>query len=139
MIPFILYKGGFAAFYNKYEDLCEKSVNIMPPSSATFPRKRSLLSRKPGPFTCPTPIIETAGVNPFFSNIRQNIELSSGITETIPIRLPEFDFDKSKIPAFMREVIGEGGKMKLAEAFHVSFIILFYFFRHFFKKKKFKY
>jgi len=111
-------KGGFAAFYNKYEDLCEKSVNIMPPSSATFPRKRSLLSRKPGPFTCPTPIIETAGVNPFFSNIRQNIELSSGITETIPIRLPEFGFDKSKIPAFMREVIGEGGKMKLAEAFH---------------------
>lgn len=80
------------------------------------------MSRKPGPFTCPTPIIELSGVNPFFSNIRQNIELSSGITETIPIRLPEgITFDKSQIPAFMRELIkDDGGKMKLAEAFQVN-------------------
>uniref|UniRef100_A0A1D1XQ21 protein-tyrosine-phosphatase n=1 Tax=Anthurium amnicola TaxID=1678845 RepID=A0A1D1XQ21_9ARAE len=111
-------KGGFAAFYGKYEDLCEKNVNGIPPSSGTFPRRRSLMNRKPGPFTCPTPIIEISGVNPFFSNIRQNIELSAGITETIPIRLPEgVTFNKSQIPAFMREVITEDGKMKLAEAF----------------------
>jgi len=111
-------KGGFTAFYNQYEDLCEKNVNGTATTSSTFPRRRSLMSRKPGPFTCPTPIIELSGVNPFFSNIRQNIELSSGITETIPIRLPEgITFDKSQIPAFMRELITDDGKMKLAEAF----------------------
>ncbi|CAB5190073.1 unnamed protein product [Rhizophagus irregularis] len=113
-------KGGFTAFFNQYADLCEKSVvNGTGTVPSTFPRRRSLMSRKPGPFTCPTPIIELSGVNPFFSNIRQNIELSSGITETIPIRLPEgITFDKSQIPAFMRELIkDDGGKMKLAEAF----------------------
>ncbi len=120
-----IFIGGFTAFYRKHEDLCEKSVmtNGMILSSATYPRKRSAINNKSGPFTCPTPIIETAGVNPFFTNIRQNIELSSGITETIPIRLPEgIVFDKSQIPAFMREIIyGEDGKMKLAEAFHVRY------------------
>ncbi|RIA91223.1 protein-tyrosine phosphatase-like protein [Glomus cerebriforme] len=112
-------KGGFTAFHKKYEGLCEKTLNDTPSSSGTFPRRRSLMNRKPGPFTCPTPIIEISGVNPFFTNIRQNIELSSGITETIPIRLPEGAvFDNSQIPAFMRDIIGDNGKMKLAESFH---------------------
>ncbi|CAI2169123.1 2558_t:CDS:2 [Funneliformis geosporum] len=112
-------KGGFAAFYSKYEHLCEKSVNGAILSSSTFPRKRSTISHKSGPFTCPTPIIEAVGVNPFFTNIRQNVELSSGITETIPVRLPEgVVFDKSQIPSFMREIVyGENAKMKLAESF----------------------
>ncbi|GBC03859.1 hypothetical protein RclHR1_05370004 [Rhizophagus clarus] len=110
-------KGGFTAFQKQYENLCEKNVNNVP-ANGTFPRKKSLMNRKPGPFTCPTPIIELSGVNPFFSNIRQNIELSAGITETIPIRVPQdITFDKSQIPAFMRELIKDDGKMKLAESF----------------------
>jgi hypothetical protein len=116
-----LLSGGFTAFHNQHEDLCEKNVNNVGTVAGTFPRRKSLMNRKPGPFTCPTPIIELSGVNPFFSNIRQNIELSAGITETIPIRLPEgIKFDKSQIPAFMRELIKDDGKMKIAESFQVK-------------------
>ncbi|CAG8473130.1 13639_t:CDS:2 [Acaulospora colombiana] len=80
----------------------------------------SSISRKPGPFTCPTPIIEMAGINPFFSNIRQNMEMSSGITETIPVRVPQgINLDRSKLPKFILDVVyGDNGDRKLAEAFH---------------------
>ncbi|CAG8499309.1 3772_t:CDS:2 [Diversispora eburnea] len=88
--------------------------------SGSFPRRGSSIGRKPGPFTCPTPIIEISGVNPFFSNIRQNIELSSGITQTIPIRIPQnIDINESKLPTFIRNLISnEEGKTILAEVFH---------------------
>ncbi|CAG8574829.1 13283_t:CDS:2, partial [Racocetra fulgida] len=110
-------KGGFLAFSEKYEDLCEKAMrNGSLPLSAKVPRWRPSINNKPGPFTCPTPIVEVAGVNPFFANIRQNLELSSGITETISIRVPD-NIDHSKLPGFMRDVIGENGDVKLAEIF----------------------
>lgn len=42
-----------------------------------------------GPFTAPMPQFENQAFNPFFSNIRQNMELSHGpIRERFPIRLP---------------------------------------------------
>lgn len=42
-----------------------------------------------GPFTAPMPKFENQAFNPFFSNIRQNMELSHGpIRERFPIRLP---------------------------------------------------
>ncbi|KAF0378313.1 Tyrosine-protein phosphatase 2/3 [Gigaspora margarita] len=107
-------KGGFMTFSEKHADLCEKTIkNGSLPSSAKNPRT---IHNKFGPFTCPTPIIEYAGVNPFFSNIRQNLELSCGITETIPVRVPD-NADLSKLPGFMRDVLGESGEMKLAEIF----------------------
>ncbi|CAG8445059.1 10718_t:CDS:2 [Ambispora leptoticha] len=116
-------KGGFRAFSVKYPELCEQAlINTNSKPSTTLPRRKGLneSSRRLGPFTCPTPIIEVAGVNPFFSNIRQNYELSVGITETIPIRLPEGNtFDQTKIPEFMNSLIyGENGRNKLAQIFH---------------------
>ncbi|KAG0739504.1 hypothetical protein G6F57_002188 [Rhizopus arrhizus] len=42
-----------------------------------------------GPFTAPMPQFDNQAFNPFFSNIRQNMELSHGpIRERFPIRLP---------------------------------------------------
>ncbi|CAO3639156.1 unnamed protein product [Cunninghamella echinulata] len=42
-----------------------------------------------GPFTAPMPQFENQAFNPFFSNIRQNMELAHGpIKERFPIRLP---------------------------------------------------
>ncbi|KAI7870819.1 protein-tyrosine phosphatase-like protein [Spinellus fusiger] len=42
-----------------------------------------------GPFTAPMPQFENQAFNPFFSNIRQNMELSHGpIRERFPVRLP---------------------------------------------------
>ncbi|KAG9293654.1 hypothetical protein G9A89_018991 [Geosiphon pyriformis] len=116
-------KGGFLSFSDKYRELCEDaSVGLLNPNPpTTLPRRRTAdEKRKPGPFTCPTPIIEISGVNPFFSNIRQNYELSVGITETIPIRIPEgIKIDRSKLPAFMDNLVySEGGRGKLARNFH---------------------
>ncbi|CAG8545286.1 6414_t:CDS:2 [Paraglomus occultum] len=112
-------KGGFMAFCSKYTDLCEHTESI--PSA--FPRRTfsaPALMRKPGAFTCPTPVIEIDGVNPFFSNIRQNYELIGGITEKIPVRFPEgVRFEANDLPAFLRDICSEnGGKDRLAEAFY---------------------
>lgn len=42
-----------------------------------------------GPLTAPMPKFENQAFNPFFSNIRQNLELShGGIKERFPVRLP---------------------------------------------------
>ncbi|CAG8446766.1 5259_t:CDS:2 [Ambispora gerdemannii] len=116
-------KGGFRAFSAKYPELCEQAITITnqnPPT--TLPRRRGLneTSRRLGPFTCPTPIIEVAGVNPFFSNIRQNYELSVGITETIPIRVPDgIAVDRTRVPEFMVNLIyGDDGRKKVAQKFH---------------------
>jgi len=79
--------------------------------------------RKPGAFTCPTPVIEIDGVNPFFSNIRQNYELIGGITETVPVRFPEgIPINANQLPVFLRDICSENrGKDRLAEAFYVSY------------------
>ncbi|KAI9284835.1 protein-tyrosine phosphatase-like protein [Umbelopsis sp. AD052] len=81
-----------------------------------------------GPLTAPMPKFENQAFNPFFSNIRQNLELSHGsIKERFPVRLPasyNVDFntgnvkgavhpmrscigtdDGSTIPAWLRKVL----------------------------------
>ena len=47
-----------------------------------------MMKPKLAPFTAPMPHFENQAFNPFFSNIRQNMELSHGpIRERFPIRL----------------------------------------------------
>ncbi|CAJ0645224.1 11367_t:CDS:2 [Entrophospora sp. SA101] len=113
-------KGGFPSFSSKFPGLCEKVDSNNNNNSGTFPRRRLSLGRKPGPFTCPTPVTESSNVNHFFNNIRQNIE-GVAITETIPIRIPtqnNISLDQSKLPPFIRDVaFKDNGRMKLAELF----------------------
>ncbi|OZJ06905.1 hypothetical protein BZG36_00056 [Bifiguratus adelaidae] len=63
-------------------------ITVTPP-----PQRRPQLSMRSllGPLTAPmrTPAFENQAFNPFFSNIRQNMELGSGkITERFSVRLP---------------------------------------------------
>ncbi|CAO3597461.1 unnamed protein product [Absidia cylindrospora] len=107
-------QGGFDAFHSLYPDHClltplsTSSTNGQSSNSLPFLRNKmpnglktpslNLGSLPPatgpsmniGPFTAPMAQFENQAFNPFFSNIRQNMELSDGpIKERFPIRLPD--------------------------------------------------
>ncbi|KAI8144705.1 protein-tyrosine phosphatase-like protein [Fennellomyces sp. T-0311] len=100
-------------------------LGSLPPSSSA-----------PGPFTAPTMALDNQQFNPFFSNIRQNMELSHGsIKERFPIRLPsscQIDMGTGRVttdqrplrqpvmPPWLREMINTtDGPRKLAELYEV--------------------
>ncbi|KAI9319786.1 protein-tyrosine phosphatase-like protein [Dichotomocladium elegans] len=71
-------KGGYDAFHASFADQCEIS-------KASDQGRPKMVA----PFTAPMPQFENQAFNPFFSNIRQNMELAHGpIRERFPIRLP---------------------------------------------------
>ncbi|KAI8332097.1 protein-tyrosine phosphatase-like protein [Chlamydoabsidia padenii] len=105
-------QGGFDAFQSLYPDHCilspPSSTNGQSTNSLPFLRNRIVNGMKTpslhlgslppasaaplnlGPYTAPMPHFENQAFNPFFSNIRQNMELSHGpIKERFPIRLPD--------------------------------------------------
>ncbi|KAI8372874.1 protein-tyrosine phosphatase-like protein [Radiomyces spectabilis] len=110
-------KGGFDAFMGAFPTQCESSPPVsnradagrsLPPAFSIHPHREAQnplegrrrpqlqLSNLPpptsslGPFTAPMPQFDNQAFNPFFSNIRQNMELSHGpIRERFPINLPE--------------------------------------------------
>lgn len=52
------------------------------------------------------PQLPASSANPFFDNIRQNRELAHGITERIPLDLPELDPSEVQLlPAFLKKLI----------------------------------
>lgn len=106
-------KGGFDAFSSAFKESCESNATSPQPPNSNFgpptiggdsfslnlpqrgTRPKLRLNNMPaatpslGPFTAPIPQFENQAFNPFFSNIRQNMELSHGpIRERFPIRLP---------------------------------------------------
>ncbi|KAI8990045.1 protein-tyrosine phosphatase-like protein [Pilobolus umbonatus] len=103
-------QGGYEAFSLKYKHQCESTpisggspaMSLGLPTSLGESVTVNRANRKPllrlsnlpvstpiGPFTAPMPQFENQAFNPFFSNIRQNMELSHGpIRERFPIRLP---------------------------------------------------
>ncbi|ORZ18098.1 protein-tyrosine phosphatase-like protein [Absidia repens] len=106
-------QGGLDAFQSLYPDLCiasplPPSTNGQTSNSLPFLRNKIVNGMKTpslhlgslppassaplnlGPYTAPMPHFENQAFNPFFSNIRQNMELSHGpIKERFPIRLPD--------------------------------------------------
>lgn len=102
-----------------------------------------------GPFTAPMPQFENQAFNPFFSNIRQNMELSHGpIRERFPVRLPpkcyvdpqnedHIQVDRAprciagghmdpehsncfRAPTWLQNIIKEQGPKVLAESYEVT-------------------
>ena len=72
--------------------------------------------------THPTPMARMAA-NPFYDNIRQNIELSQGITERIPLHLsPSLLARISELPfAWLREIATIAGQDEGTEALAMQF------------------
>lgn len=164
--------GGFEAFCSQFIKNCESSNNAekMPAVSQLGPptiggdsfslnlpakagRPKLRLGNMPmatpsiGPFTAPMPQFENQAFNPFFSNIRQNMELSHGpIRERFPIRLPSKcnvnlgdaitiqckevsprcvagsymkETESFQPPDWLQNTIGENGTQLLAETYEV--------------------
>ena len=132
---------------NNNNNDANSSNNPLVPTFQTGSRKRpqglhlgSLpsLSSAPGPFSAPTVAMDNQQFNPFFSNIRQNMELSHGsIKERFPIRLPSSSSCQvdmatgrvtkrqlrqglSVVPAWLRGMFNSNeGPRKLAELYEV--------------------
>ena len=60
--------------------------------------------------------------NPFFDNIRQNLELACGITDVVPLEPGELsDAQKARLPAFLQSLLAQPSKKRaehLAELFY---------------------
>ena len=108
-------RGGFSDFANKYPDLVDKSAT----SEAEHPGKTNLSidSRMAGSMPvaggCPMPTSKTAA-NPFFGNIRQNMDLIGGVGQ-IAIKYPAALTDRlmEELPRWLREAADENDKGKL--------------------------
>ncbi|PGG96176.1 protein-tyrosine phosphatase [Blastomyces parvus] len=89
-------RGGFTQFATEFPDLVESNENNEPANLAGQPRSISLvLPNKPGiAGGCSIPKSNTAA-HPFFSNIRQNMDLIGGVGQ-IPIKLPRSMSGKSR-------------------------------------------
>lgn len=72
-------------------------------------------SEKPvgGIFNCPLPVHQSI-VNPFFSNIRQNMDLLGGVGE-MPVHLPQAMGAENiaRLPAWLKEVACQEGSSKI--------------------------
>lgn len=104
--------GGFNAFSDRFPSLIQRQNQ--PVSDATSmkssPMELSLPSAAPVAGGCALP--ESASVTiPFFSNIRQNMDLVSGVGQ-IPLQLPETLTEprKSALPSWLRDVSDSADK-----------------------------
>ena len=99
--------GGISAFGAEpgTEDLlvstaqaCDQQDNVVQPRF--LPRQAFALH---GPLDVRSP---RQFANPFFNNIRQNMELGAGITDIVPLEVPELsDVQRSRLPRFMRDML----------------------------------
>ena len=96
--PAIL-RGGFAEFSKKYSDLIIDSLQ-----GTKKPGLSIDSSIMPVAGGCPMPSAKDAPVNPFFGNIRQNMDLIGGVGQ-MPLKLPHSMTDRSfqELPSWIRE------------------------------------
>ena len=108
-------RGGFLDFAKKYPDLIDKSAA----SSTDSPGKTNLSidSKMAGSMPvaggCPMPITKTAA-NPFFGNIRQNMDLIGGVGQ-MPIKHPAALSERliEELPKWLREAADDKDKGKV--------------------------
>ena len=103
-------RGGFVSFSTKFPHLVDSA-----PAAGTQDPNQSQLSIDPqaagiAPVAggCPMPTAKTAA-NPFFGNIRQNMDLIGGVGQ-MPLKRPEVLTDKSmsELPTWLREASDKG-------------------------------
>ena len=112
--------GGFGAFAAAYSDKIDRTALVntskgLSLRGAPWSGGGGVLG---GAFNCPLPA-EQSAVNPFFSNIRQNMDLIDGVGE-IPIHLPAAmgSTEISQLPAWLGEVSRkDDGSKVVAERF----------------------
>ncbi|KAI5280134.1 hypothetical protein KEM54_003864, partial [Ascosphaera aggregata] len=118
---FILH-GGFSRFTSEFSN-CTEADDVCAPQKPSMMAKRLNLSL-PKPTViggCPMPTKSNCPVNPFFSHIRQNIELTNGVGQ-IPINVPESmsGHERQLLPAWLRSVIMDNGKLASERFFEIE-------------------
>ncbi|KAF8899567.1 hypothetical protein CPB85DRAFT_1565533 [Mucidula mucida] len=78
-------QGGFQGVWRDHKELIDQAPISSPPSAFRAPRRSS---PAPGSLRPSMSISHQQPYNPFFETVRQNVELSHGITERIPLKLP---------------------------------------------------
>ncbi|KAI9830448.1 MAG: hypothetical protein M1819_005700 [Sarea resinae] len=110
--PYIL-RGGFAEFSKQFPDKVE---SVKSESASPTVKGLSLSPSKPGPTAvaggCPMPATKSAA-NPFFGNIRQNMDLIGGVGQ-FPIRRPALmsKQKESRLPSWIRKASDERDRGK---------------------------
>ncbi|KAF3927625.1 hypothetical protein AA313_de0209675 [Arthrobotrys entomopaga] len=110
-----LLSGGFDEFNESYPEF----VDYKPLHSETKASNPLSLAGSadggPPAFNCTMP---KNAANPFFSNIRQNMDLIGGVGE-IPLKIPPYITSEVRraMPKWMREVLKDGSAAKLADKF----------------------
>ncbi|KAF3939714.1 hypothetical protein ABW19_dt0207277 [Dactylella cylindrospora] len=110
-----LLSGGFQEFDECYPELVDHK-SLQDQSAVNKPLSLAGSSDGgPPAFNC---IMPKTAANPFFSNIRQNMDLIGGVGE-IPVKIPPYVVSEVRraMPKWMREVLKEDGAKKLADKF----------------------
>ena len=108
----LILRGGFGNFANKFPDHVDRRLASEMDSSN--PRKLSIDPPGAAPVAggCVMPTTQTAA-NPFFGNIRQNMELIGGVGQ-LPVKLPAGlkETAVAELPAWLRHAANEDDKGK---------------------------
>ncbi|KAI5794486.1 hypothetical protein DFH27DRAFT_484915 [Peziza echinospora] len=114
-------KGGFIAFSNAFPERVDSTAigGISSPKNLTLSGGSKIGGGViPGGFNCQLPQ-QTSICNPFFSNIRQNMDLIGGVGE-IAITIPPSLRSESRntLPAWLRKITTDEGAKLVAEKFY---------------------
>ncbi|CUS11696.1 unnamed protein product [Tuber aestivum] len=115
-------KGGFNEFSSKYPEKVDENrlAQASSPTSLSLPSQLPASGKRaPGALYCPLPTSQKSVVNPFFSNIRQNMDLIGGVGE-VPIALPQNIGSEgvATLPVWLKKVVcEEGGSKVVADRF----------------------
>ena len=102
-------KGGFAGFSKKFRDMIDIRPGNETEDSTHRPASIDLPGIAPVAGGCPMPAMQTAA-NPFFGNIRQNMDLIGGVGQ-MPIKQPA-GLTPSDLPLWLRRISDESDKGK---------------------------
>ncbi|KAK7204460.1 protein-tyrosine phosphatase-like protein [Myxozyma melibiosi] len=93
-------------------------LSLCPPSSTTMTKESRCVPILSG-LRMPT-LASCKPINPFFSNIRQNMDLLGGVGDPIPIRVPESctQSQLKKLPQWLKELVcNKDGAKQVADRF----------------------
>ncbi|KAK9433667.1 protein-tyrosine phosphatase-like protein [Lipomyces doorenjongii] len=119
-------KGGICEFTPRLRDFVEfgsasssASVSLIPTASTTSKKCDSLCLPILSGLHLPMFSKKQPPVNPFFSNIRQNMDLVGGVGEPLPIRIPDncTPLKLRRLPLWLQDVCSCDGPKRIADKF----------------------
>lgn len=107
----LILRGGFSAFSREFPQHVQRQTSDKPASSVKYPRSMSLQLPSSVPVAGGCSMPDAKAVEPFFSNIRQNIDLVGGVGQ-VPVRKPTGMTDEMQklLPSWLRGAVDAADK-----------------------------